>query len=213
MRTITLTAALALSLAGACAAQEWEVGGMASYGFYRNLTIASPVGSAVAGFSPGTAFGAVIGHSSSGRLSGEFRYTFANSDLKLSSGGTDASFNGVAHIIHYDLVLHPRPRHGSKVMPFLAAGGGMKLYRGTGHEVTYQPLETVALLTKTQQIKPMLSVGGGIKMILGPRLVLRAEVRDYITTFPNKIIVPVPGTKASGWLNDFVPMVGISYIF
>jgi len=89
----------------------------------------------------------------------------------------------------------------------------MKLYTGTGHEVTYQPLETIALLTKTQQIKPMISVGGGIKMILAPRLVLRAEVRDYITTFPNKIIVPIPGTKASGWLNDFVPMVGISYIF
>ena len=98
-------------------------------------------------------------------------------------------------------------------MPFLAAGGGMKLYRGTGHEVTYQPLETIALLTKTQQIKPMISVGGGIKMILGPRLVLRAEVRDYITTFPNKIIVPIPGVKANGWLNDFVPMIGISYIF
>ena len=213
MQSIIMTVALALSLAGACAAQEWEVGGMASYGFYRNLTIASPVGSAVAGFSPGTAFGAVIGHSSNGRVSGEFRYTFANSDLKLSSGGTDASFNGVAHIIHYDLVLHPRVRHGSKVMPFLAAGGGMKLYRGTGHEVTYQPLETIALLTKTQQIKPMISVGGGIKMILGPRLVLRAEVRDYITTFPNKIIVPIPGVKANGWLNDFVPMIGISYIF
>jgi len=213
MRSITITVALALSFAGACAAQEWEVGGMASYGFYKNLTIASPVGSAVAGFSNGTAFGAVLGHSSSGRVSGEFRYTYSNADLKLSSGGTDASFNGVAHIIHYDLVLHPRARHGSKVMPFLAAGGGMKLYRGTGHEVTYQPLETIALLTKTQQIKPMLSVGGGLKMILGPRLVLRAEVRDYITTFPNKIIVPVPGTKANGWLNDFVPMIGISYIF
>src|SRR2546427_11450058 len=113
MRSITMTVALALALsfAGACAAQEWEVGGMASYGFYRNLTIASPVGSAVAGFSPGTAFGAIIGHSSNGRVSGELRYTYSNSDLKLSSGGTDAGFNGVAHIIHYDLVLHPRVRH------------------------------------------------------------------------------------------------------
>ena len=37
MRKITIGLALALSLAGACAAQEWEVGGMASYGFYRNL--------------------------------------------------------------------------------------------------------------------------------------------------------------------------------
>ena len=101
----------------------------------------------------------------------------------------------------------------AQALPFFAVGGGMKLYRGTGHEVAYQPLDNIALLTKTQQVKPMISVGGGIKMLLGPRLVLRAEVRDYITTFPKEVIVPLPGTKISGWLNDIVPMVGISYIF
>ena len=116
-------------------------------------------------------------------------------------------------MLHYDLVLHPRPRRGSKVLPFFAVGGGMKIYSGTGHEVAYQPLENIALLTKTHEIKPMISVGGGFKMILGQRLLLRAEVRDYITTFPRQVIVPLPGTKISGILNDFVPMVGISYVF
>jgi hypothetical protein len=213
MRKTTIGLALALALAGAAMAQEWEVGGMASYGFYRNLTASSPVGSATAGFSPGTAFGAVVGHSSRNWISGEFRYSYIDSDLKLSSGGTDAHFNGVAHAVHYDLVLHARPRRGTKVLPFFAIGGGMKLYTGTGHEVTYQPLENIALLTKTHDIKPMISVGGGFKMILGPRLLLRAEFRDYITTFPRQVIAPLPGTKISGILNDFVPMVGISYVF
>ena len=213
MRKATKGIVLALLLAGACAAQEWEVGGMASYGFYRNLAASSPVGSATAGFSPGTAFGAVLGYKTNNWLSGEFRYTYRDSELKLSSSGTDARFSGVAHAVHYDLVMHPRPKHGTKALPFFAVGGGMKLYRGTGHEVAYQPLDNIALLTKTQQAKPMISVGGGIKMVLGPRLVLRAEVRDYITTFPKDVIVPLPGTKISGWLNDIVPMFGISYIF
>ncbi len=213
MRKVTNGLALALLLAGACAAQEWEVGGMASYGFYRNLAATSPVGSATAGFGPGTAFGAVLGYKSSNWLSGEFRYTYRDSQLQLTSSGTEARFNGVAHVIHYDIVMHPRPKHGTKAMPFVAVGGGMKLYQGTGHEVAYQPLDNIALLSKTQQAKPMISVGGGIKMVLGPRIVLRAEVRDYITTFPKDVIVPLPGTKISGWLNDIVPMVGISYIF
>jgi hypothetical protein len=213
MRKVTNGLVLALLVAGACAAQEWEVGGMASYGFYRNLAATSPVGSATAGFGPGTAFGAVLGYKTNSWLSGEFRYTYRDSQLQLSSGGTEARFNGVAHAIHYDLVMHPRPKHGTKALPFLAVGGGMKLYQGTGHEVAYQPLDNIALLTKTQQAKPMISVGGGVKMVLGPRLVLRAEVRDYLTTFPKDVIAPVPGTKISGWLNDFVPMVGISYIF
>ena len=213
MRKITIGLALALSLAGACAAQEWEVGGMASYGFYRNLDAVGGAGTALAGFSPGAAFGGVLGHNSSSRISGEFRYSYLANDLKLSSGGTTAHFGGTAHAFHYDLILHPRPRHGSKVMPFVAIGGGMKVFEGTGHEMAYQPLSDIALLTKTREIKPMISVGGGLKMILGPRLLLRAEVRDYITAFPKQVITPLPGTKVSGWLNDFVPMVGISYIF
>ena len=68
MRKATKGLVVALLLAGACAAQEWEVGGMASYGFYRNLVASSPVGSATAGFSPGTAFGAVVGPAVGGAI-------------------------------------------------------------------------------------------------------------------------------------------------
>ena len=87
-------------------------------------------------------------HKTNSWLSGEFRYTYRDSQLQLSSGGTEARFNGVAHAIHYDLVMHPRPKHGTKALPFLAVGGGMKLYQGTGHEVAYQPLDNIALLSR-----------------------------------------------------------------
>ncbi len=213
MRKVTFGFTLALLFAGISAAQEWEVGGMASYGFYHNVDATNPLGSAVTGFSPGAAFGAVVGYNASSILGGEFRYTYAMSDLKLSSGGTSTSFSGMAHILGYDLIIHPRLKHGSKVQPFLAVGGGMKLFRGTGSEQTYQPLESYALLSKTQEVEPMISVGGGFKMMLSQRVLLRAEVRDYISPFPKNVIVPIPPTKVSGWLNDFVPMVGISYIF
>jgi len=213
MRKVTFGFTLALLFAGVSAAQEWEVGGMASYGFYHNVDATNPLGSAVTGFSPGAAFGAVLGYNASRIFGGEFRYTYAMSDLKLSSGGTDVSFSGMAHILGYDLIIHPPYKHGRKAQPFLAVGGGMKLYRGTGSEQAYQALESYALLSKTQQVEPMISVGGGFKMMLSQRVLLRAEVRDYISPFPKNVIVPLPPTKVSGWLNDFVPMVGISYIF
>jgi hypothetical protein len=213
MRKVTIGFTLALLFAGIGAAQEWEVGGMASYGFYHNVDATNPLGSAVTGFSPGAAFGAVVGHNASSIFGGEFRYTYEMSDLKISSSGTNASFSGMAHILGYDLIVHPRFKHGSKVQPFLAVGGGMKLYRGTGSEQSFQPLESFALLTKTQQVEPMISFGGGFKMMLSQRVLLRAEVRDYITPFPKNVIAPLPPTKIGGWLNDFVPMVGISYIF
>ena len=213
MRKATFGFTLALLFAGISAAQEWEVGGMASYGFYRNVSATNPEGSASAGFAPGAAFGGVVGYNTSSRIGGEFRYSFEMDSLRLSSGGTTASFAGQAHVIGYDLILHPRIRHMGKMQPFLAVGGGMKVYRGTGAEQAFQNLETFALLTKTQQVEPMISVGGGIKVQLSQHLLLRAEVRDYITPFPKNVIAPVPPTNIGGWLNNFVPMIGISYIF
>jgi hypothetical protein len=213
MRKVTIGVAVVLLGAGVCAAQEWELGGMASYGIYRNLDATNPVGSAIAGFNPGAAFGAVAGYNANSWLGGEFRYTYEMSDLKLSSSGTNVRFSGMAHVVNYDFILHPRIKHGTRLLPFLAAGAGIKFYRGTGTEQAYQPLGDIALLTKTQEVKPMISVGGGVKMLLGQRVILRAEFRDFITPFPKQLITPLPGTKLSGWLNDFVPMVGISYIF
>ncbi len=213
MRKVTFGLTLALLFVGVSAAQEWEVGGMASYGFYRNATAVNPSGSATVGFDPGPAFGAVLGFNGNSILGGEFHYDFEMDDLKLSSAGTNVSFGGQAHVIGYDLILHPRTRHLRKLQPFLALGGGMKVYVGTGAEQAYQNLEDFALLSKTHQVAPMISVGGGVKIPLKAHLLLRAEFHDYITPFPQNVIVPVPPTKINDWLNDFVPMIGISYIF
>jgi hypothetical protein len=47
--------------------------------------------------------------------------------------------------------------------------------------------------------------------MLSPRVYLRVEVRDFITTFPEEIIAPAPGAKFGSVLHQIVPMVGISY--
>jgi len=201
-----------LGLAAIGQAQEWEIGGIAGAGFMNGLNIATAAASATTGFKSGGAFGAFAGSNLYTHLSGEIRYTYQMSDLKLSSGSTEVGFNGVSHAIHYDLLYHPAGRR-SKLQPFVAAGAGVKLYRGTGKEQAYQPLSNFAYLTKTQDLRPLMTAGGGIKYRISGHLLFRAEVRDYITPFPNKVITPAPGAKVSGWLQDFVPMFGLSYIF
>ena len=45
------------------------------------------------------------------------------------------------------------------------------------------------------------------------RLYLRTEFRDFITPFPNQVIAPTTGAKFGSILQDFVPMVALSYEF
>jgi len=33
-----------------------------------------------------------------------------------------------------------------------------------------------------------------------------------VSPFPTKVITPNVGAKSGGWLHDFVPMIGISYV-
>jgi hypothetical protein len=154
----------------------------------------------------------VLGNNLYPRLSGELRYTYLQSDLKVSSGGSEAAFGGAAHAIHYDLLWHFGKREGI-VQPFVAVGGGMKLYQGTGAEQAYQPLNQFAYLTHTQQVEPMISAGGGVRIALKPNMYLRAEFRDYLTPFPGHVIAAAPDEHINGWVHDFVPLVGISYTF
>jgi hypothetical protein len=203
---------LTLGLAGTLLAQEWEVGGVGGAGFMNGLTVANASATATTGFRSGAAFGVLVGHNLYPHLSGELRYTYQMSDLKLSGGGADVTFKGVAHVFHYDLLYFPAS-HRARLQPFVALGGGVKDYRGTGKEAAYQPLHNFALLTHTTDLRPLISAGGGFKYALNHRTFLRVEVRDYITPFPSKVIAPAPGAKVPSWLQEFVPMFGIGFTF
>ena len=211
MKTLRLSILL-LAAAATCPAQQWEFGGLGGGGFLSDVAVAGPVGSATAGFQTGAAFGAFFGHNTYNHIGGELRYAYLQNNLQLSSGGSSVSFAGVAHVLHYDLILRTNPRN-SRVQFFAAIGGGMKVFRGTGTEAAYQPLSQYGYFTKTQVLKPMTSVGGGMKFIIARRVFLRTEFRDYITAFPKDLIAPAPGAKFGSILHDFVPMVGLSYEF
>ncbi|MCX6626215.1 MAG: hypothetical protein NTW28_01110 [Candidatus Solibacter sp.] len=174
------------------------------------MPVSGGIGSATAGFQTGAVLGGYVGHSQYKHLGGEFRYAYLQSNLKLKSGGSQATFSGVSHVVHYD-VIFKTTRNSGKVQLFAAVGGGMKAFRGTGKEAAYQPLSQFGYFTKTQTMKPMASVGGGIKFALTRKVFLRTEFRDYITAFPKEIITPAPGTKYGTLLHEFVPMVGLGF--
>ena len=89
----------------------------------------------------------------------------------------------------------------------------MKMFTGTGQEPEVQPLSNIGLLTKTSQVEPLVSVGGGVKISLSPAVQLRLEAHDFLSPFPKNVIAPAPGSTISGWLQDFVVMAGLSFSF
>jgi hypothetical protein len=191
-------------------AQSWEVGGGVGGGFYTSQEVTSPAGSASAKLQTGLAGGVWLGNNSHGHWSGELRYEYQMGDLSLSSGGTNVTFGAHTQQFHYDAVWHAKPTE-SRIRPYVAAGAGIKLYQGTGAQMAFQPLSNFALLTQQQDLTALVSVGGGVKFQLAPHVQLRLDVHDYLTPFPKNVITPNVGAKVGGWLQDFVPMVGISY--
>lgn len=206
----TVTAASLAVLPALAQKYEFNIAGGGS--FYQSKTVTNPKGAANAGFSSGYAVSAAIGQNMYKHVGGEFRYTYLQNDLKLTGGGLSAAFGAQAHALHYDLLVHSTAT-GSKVRPYLAAGGGIKIYRGTGTEVVNQPLGNIALLTKTQDLQGLISVGGGVKFALSEKLMFRIDVHDYITPFPKKVITPNVNSSVSGWLNNIVPTAGIVFTF
>jgi hypothetical protein len=213
MNLITRTMfTLAIVAVPAAFAQKWELGGGAGGGFYTSTDVTNPLGNAAGKFQSNIAASAWLGNNSGRLLGGELRYDYQRGDAKLSSGGTTATFGAQSQAIHYDFLLHFAPR-SSPVRPFVAAGGGVKIYQGTGTEVAFQPLSQIALLTKTSDTQPLVSVGAGVKFALGKVIGLRAEIHDFLTPFPNKVIAPAANSKSSGWLQDIVVSFGISILF
>jgi hypothetical protein len=201
-----------LSFVSACLAENWEIGGGAGGGFYNSLTATSSAGQAAAGIARGPAFTVYLGQSLYPHFSGEIRYAYGSGDLTLDSGGAEARFRSVSHAFHYDVLVHPARARG-RLRPFLAAGGGCKLFRGTGEESAYQPLSSFALLTQTQQWEPVVTAGGGVELLLSRHVKLRAELLDYMSPMPSKVITPAPGATLGGWLHQLTPFLVLGYGF
>jgi hypothetical protein len=200
------------ALAPAAMAQKWEFGGGVGGGFYTSQDVTAPGGSAAAKLQSNLAGGAWLANNGQGHWGGEAHFDYQMGDLLLNSQGNSASFGAHTYAMHYDALWYAT-RNGSRIRPFVALGGGVKVFQGTGTEVVYQPLSNFALLTKQQDLTPLVSAGGGVKIQLTSHIQFRLEVHDYLSPFPKKVIVPNQGAKVGGWLQDFVPMAGLSFTF
>jgi hypothetical protein len=204
---------LALVAGGLCCfAQSWSIGAAGGFGFYHQATIANAAGSATAGFGPRFSAGAVVGEDVADHFGGELRYTYRDGDSQLRFNGREANLDAAAHALHLDFLAYATGRH-ARLRPFLAGGAGIKRFTGTGRVDPAQPLQSFALLVHADEVKALVSFGGGVKAALGDHWQVRVDFRDYATPFPEHVIVPALGAKVHGWLHDFVPLLGVDWTF
>src|SRR5258708_18475778 len=114
-------------LMGAAFGEGWEVGAIGGFGYSPSLDVKRQNdGTASTGVKNGAVAGAYGGEDMYRYFSGEARYLYRFSDLKVSSGGVETSFGGHTHIITGDILGHFRPT-GARFRPFIAFGGGVKV--------------------------------------------------------------------------------------
>ena len=72
---------------------------------------------------------------------------------------------------------------------------------------------TFATLVHGSQAVPLVTMGGGMQYPISSAWSVRIDLRDYATPFPDRLFPAAPGATVSGWLHDFVPLIGISRRF
>jgi hypothetical protein len=204
---------IATTFASAClAAETWELGAVGGYGWYHNPSITNSPDSGSAGFPSRAALGVVFGETPFNYVGGELRWLYRFGGPQLQSNGITEAAPGYTNTITYDLLFHMTPRE-SVVRPFVAAGAGIKVYTASRRDLT-QPLAGLAVLRPVTEVEPDISLGGGLKYLLPKHIQLRVDFRVLMTPLPNEVIRPTrTSTRIHGWVYDFVPLAGISYVF
>lgn len=188
-------------------AGEWEASGGAGFGMYHPLSYSTAAGSAEAGIGPRYALNAAIGRQFAGRFAAEAVYTFQDGDFEISSGGSKTAYDANTHATHGDVLVYFGRWKGFR--PYVAAGAGVKFYRGL-EQPGVRPLGEFGSFRRATDTRPLLLFGGGVEWALSSHFGLRLDARDYTTPFPASVIVPAGGAHVSGWLHDFVPVLSIT---
>lgn len=201
-----------LAFATSCLGQQREIGGDFGYGFYRNGTIYSSAQSAQAGIRNRFTAGVNLGYALANYVAARFSYLYHDGHPFLQGAGTKTDIQGQSHALTLELLFHFKTRQ-HRLRPFVSGGAGGKDYVVAGPEPFPQPIPQIANLTTNDVWKVVLLVGGGISYKLRPHVMVQAEFRDYITTFPRQQIVPAPHNTARGVFEQFTPVMGVSYAF
>ena len=212
MESLTRIFSAGVLFASLAAAQTWEAGVLGGFGITPSTTVTTADGTASTGLKNGGTFGVYGGANDYSYIGGEASYLYRMSDLKLTSGGTQVDLSGHTQFLDFRFLVHFAARE-KRFRPFVAVGGGVGIYSGTGQPNAAQPLNNFVALTNTRETKPMASGAAGIKYRLTQHLGLRFEFRDYATPFPNRLIGPAPGVSLNGWLQNFEAVGGIGGVF
>jgi len=197
----------------ACAfGQTYEVGANIGYGFYRNGSIYSDSGSVTAGIRNRFAAGIDLGYEFSNYVSAQFSYLYHDGHPFLEGEGVKTDIQGQSQALTLALLFHFKGRD-HRFRPFITGGAGAKGYIIAGPAPFPQPIPQIASLTTNDVWKVTFFPGGGVTYMLRRHMLLRAEFRDYITTFPRQQIVPAPHNTARGIFEQFTPVFGVSYTF
>ena len=189
-----------------------EVGALGLVTSYRKVDVSNSERSGNVGPTWGPAAGFVVGQSMGDHWGGEFRYVFFQNDIQLEGAGESTDFSSQSHAVHYD-VLYYFSDFESRVRPYVAVGVGIKNYRGTGTEQSFQPLSDLALLTNTSQTVLAGDFGAGVKVRFAGNGIFRVEFRDYITKTPDKVIAESIDSEVGEVLHHWAPLFGISWTF
>ncbi len=215
-KNLVLLATLALAWGGLLAApvQAENYGGaFGVFSVYQKASVSSPTGSGNVGPAIGGGGGFILGQTmGKGRWGGELRYFYSKNDLELDAGANSHSLGGQSHTVHYD-VLYYLTDSNANVRPFVAFGGGFRVYQGTGSEQPDAPGSGLALLTKSNQTVPTGDVGIGVRFKIGDNVSFRVEFRDFVTETPDKVIAPGLGADIGSILHNWTPMFGITWVF
>jgi len=211
MRRVSKALTVLFLLPAGLLAQHWEVGASGGYSFFSDMKVTAGAASGTTGFGPGPVFGGVLANALNSRFAGEIRYAFIKDEMRVSSGSSRATATSQSHALHYDVLIHATNAESS-FRPFLALGAGIKMFRGTGDEPSYQPLSNLIVLTHASQTVPLISAGGGIKIPVSKRALVRMDIRDYISPVPDKLLATPSGT-IGGWTHNIVVQFGVSTIF
>jgi opacity protein-like surface antigen len=205
-------AAAALFVSAAFAQQQFEIGGLVGYGFYHNGSVTSSAATLQAGFTERITAGAVIGEDLYEHISGEARYLYQESHPFLSGTGFRADLAGHSHTLTYDVLFHLLDRD-HRMRPFAAVGVGAKYFAATGVAPSFGSAPPAAVLVNADEWKFVGDFGAGVKFRLQRHVIVRAEIRDYVSPFPRRQIAVVGTGKIHGFLHEITPLVGVSYSF
>lgn len=212
MRTLIFTFCFA-AFTASLGAQVAEIGAGFGGSFYTGREVKNAGQTVDAGFQAGFAGSVWVTHNNMERFGGEIRYTYARNTAELSGRGASATFGAESHMVGYDVLFYTKDRR-HRVRPYFFGGAGVKYFRGTGTERAQQPLSQFAFLTRTNETKPYVDFGAGVKWQINPKLGFRVEVRDVVSPFPKEIIAPAGGSSiGGGWTHNIIPMIGFSYLF